>query len=184
TAAEGARQAIARAGFRVEIHRPPFRGTVTQVVSEVTVVIDDHWRNRWITDPSGDVLVTPTPRQPVYHVWTGEATLELPRDHGHGGRAQQMALMLSRELARMEVADPATVLVAGTDGRDGPTDAAGAVVDGDTAGRIAALGIDIDAAITRADSYPALEAVGALLRTGSTGTNVADIVIAEGWSWY
>ena len=67
-------------------------------------------------------------------------------------------------------------LVAGTDGTDGPTDAAGAIVDGDT--------WDISGAIAleRADAAPWLDAKGALFCTGPTGTNVMDLLIAECWA--
>jgi len=62
-------------------------------------------------------------------------------------------------------------------GRDGPTDAAGAVVDGGTAARVRAAGIDPERALAANDSHPALDAVGALLRTGPTGTNVNDLAL-------
>ena len=68
-------------------------------------------------------------------------------------------------------------LAAGTDGRDGPTDAAGAIVDATTIDRIRQVGIDPVAALKDNDSYRALDAAGALLRTGATGTNVADVAV-------
>ena len=68
-------------------------------------------------------------------------------------------------------------LAAGTDGRDGPTDAAGGIVDASTVARIRRTGIDPRAALDDNDSYQALDAAGALLRTGATGTNVADVVV-------
>ncbi|MGH7719072.1 MAG: MOFRL family protein, partial [Gemmatimonadaceae bacterium] len=69
------------------------------------------------------------------------------------------------------------LLAAGTDGRDGPTDAAGALVDATTWETIRLRGPDPERALRTHDSYPALEAAGALLRTGLTGTNVMDVVI-------
>ena len=69
------------------------------------------------------------------------------------------------------------LLAAGTDGTDGATDDAGAVVDADTCGQIALLGLDPEECLRRADSGAALQAVGALLCTGPTGTNVADLAI-------
>jgi hydroxypyruvate reductase len=66
----------------------------------------------------------------------------------------------------------------GTDGTDGPTDAAGAVVDGRTAARARARGLDPHDHLERNDSYPLLRATGALIRTGPTGTNVNDVVVA------
>ncbi len=107
-------------------------------------------------------------------IWGGESTVKLPPAPGRGGRNQQMALAAARLIAGY--ADLA-LLVAGTDGVDGPTEDAGAVVDGETCGRIAVLGFDPDDSLRRADSGAALAAAGALLRTGPTGTNVADLVI-------
>jgi hydroxypyruvate reductase len=70
-----------------------------------------------------------------------------------------------------------TLLAAGTDGRDGPTDAAGAVVDGGTWDAIATAGRDPSRDLAAHDAYHALDAAGALVRTGLTGTNVMDVVI-------
>ena len=93
---------------------------------------------------------------------------------GRGGRSQELALAAAEELA----GHPGfSLLAAGTDGRDGPTDAAGAVVDGDTWGLIAGEGRDPAADLAGHNSYAALAAVGALLITGPTGTNVMDLVI-------
>ena len=93
---------------------------------------------------------------------------------GLGGRCQELALAAARVLAGR--AGPA-LLAAGTDGRDGPTDAAGAIVDGSTWAAIAAGGRDPERDLARHDAYAALDAAGALLRPGLTGTNVMDIVI-------
>jgi hydroxypyruvate reductase len=65
----------------------------------------------------------------------------------------------------------------GTDGTDGPTDAAGGVVDGDTIARLAAQGINARQALDDNDAYHALQASGDLLKTGPTGTNVNDLVL-------
>jgi glycerate 2-kinase len=70
------------------------------------------------------------------------------------------------------------VLAAGTDGIDGPTDAAGAFAYPDSAARAIAAGVDPEAALARNDSYRVFDAIGDLFRPGPTGTNVADIVIA------
>jgi glycerate 2-kinase len=70
------------------------------------------------------------------------------------------------------------LLAAGTDGRDGPTDAAGAMVAGSTWDAIARAGGNPAAALARHDAYTALARAGALVRTGPTGTNVMDVVIA------
>jgi hydroxypyruvate reductase len=100
--------------------------------------------------------------------------MPLPR----GGRCQELALSAARVLDEAgDAAHGITLLAAGTDGRDGPTDAAGAIVDAHTWGAIRAAGRDPDAALASHESYEALDVAGALLRTGPTGTNVADVVI-------
>ena len=103
----------------------------------------------------------------------GETTVRVVPD-GRGGRCQQLALAAAIALA----GEPAVLLAAGTDGVDGPTDAAGACVDGETAERARARGFDPEAGLARTDSHPLLEAAGDLVRTGPTGTNVADVVVA------
>lgn len=107
-------------------------------------------------------------------IWGGESTVRLPKTPGRGGRNQHLALAAAKLLAGYP---DLTLLAAGTDGIDGPTQEAGAVVTGQTCERIALLGIDPDDALRRADSGTALAAVDALVRTGPTGTNVADLVI-------
>jgi len=108
-------------------------------------------------------------------VWGGETTVTLGAPPaGRGGRCQELALAAAAEL---DDVPGVALLAAGTDGRDGPTDAAGAVVDGTTWARIAARGRDPEADLRRHEAYDALEAAEALLRTGPTGTNVMDVVI-------
>ncbi|MCR8725048.1 glycerate kinase type-2 family protein [Frigidibacter sp. ROC022] len=104
----------------------------------------------------------------------GETTVKVTGD-GLGGRNQELALrvaMLGRDLAFDWV-----LLSGGTDGRDGPTDAAGGLVDSSSARRMRALGVDPFQALARSDSYHALAADGDLLMTGATGTNVADLQV-------
>ncbi|HEU4643655.1 MAG TPA: MOFRL family protein, partial [Gemmatimonadaceae bacterium] len=90
---------------------------------------------------------------------------------------QELALAAARELATARDARGAMLLAAGTDGRDGDTDAAGAMVDAGTWGAIARAGRDPERDLATHDSHPALDAAGALLRTDLTGTNVMDVVI-------
>jgi glycerate-2-kinase len=115
-------------------------------------------------------------KQPCF--WGGETTVATGARHGLGGRCQELALAAAGELASAPQVQPIVFLAAGTDGRDGPTDAAGAVVDRRTWSAIAAQGIDPVRALTEHNAYPALAASGGLLRTGLTGTNVMDVVIA------
>jgi glycerate-2-kinase len=108
-------------------------------------------------------------------VWGGETTVSLGgAAAGLGGRCQELALAAAAEL---DDVPGVALLAAGTDGRDGPTDAAGALVDGATWARIAGKGRDPEVDLTAHDAYHALDAADALLRTGPTGTNVMDVVI-------
>jgi glycerate 2-kinase len=113
---------------------------------------------------------------PACIIWGGETTVTLGRHPtGLGGRCQELALAAARVLS--ETHAPVTLLAAGTDGRDGPTDAAGAIVDRDTWHAIALAGRDPARDLVAHDAYHALNAAGALLRPGLTGTNVMDVVI-------
>lgn len=116
-------------------------------------------------------------------VWGGESTVRLPAHPGRGGRNQHLALAAARFLPEYP---QLLLLAAGTDGTDGPTDAAGGLVDADTCARLAMAGLDADECLSRADSGTALAAADGLVRTGPTGTNVADLVIGlklpPGWS--
>ncbi|MFY4730936.1 MOFRL family protein, partial [Nitrospira sp. BLG_2] len=69
------------------------------------------------------------------------------------------------------------VMALGTDGTDGPTDAAGAIVSGNTVARAKKLGIDLRASLTRHNTYPALRTLGCHIHTGPTGTNVNDLYL-------
>ncbi len=100
------------------------------------------------------------------------------RGAGKGGRAQQCALAIAIELAKTAPRLPALALCAGTDGIDGPTDAAGAIATPATVARGAEAGLDASAALARNDSYPFFHGLGDLVITGPTGANVADIFIA------
>ena len=112
-------------------------------------------------------------------IWSGETTVTLNAQSGTGGRCQEFALAVAESLESAGArAKGIAVLAAGTDGRDGPTDAAGAIVDASTFGEIRRRGIDPAHALRNHDSYPALDSIDALLKTGPTGTNVNDLVIA------
>jgi glycerate 2-kinase len=111
--------------------------------------------------------------RPACVIAGGETTVTL-RGDGRGGRNQELALAAVADLA----AAPGALLVAlATDGGDGPTDAAGAVVSTTTYQRAGDLGLDVAAALARNDSYPFFDALGDLLRPGSTHTNVNDLAL-------
>jgi len=107
-------------------------------------------------------------------VWGGESTVRLPPQHGRGGRNSHLALAAARLLRSDE---NLLVLAAGTDGTDGPTADAGAIVDAGTAARAEIAGCDVELAFRAFDSGHALEAAEDLLHTGPTGTNVGDLLI-------
>lgn len=103
----------------------------------------------------------------------GECVVHL-RGTGLGGRNQELALAAAEGLAGL----PNVALFSvGSDGTDGPTDAAGGYVDGDTLAALTAQGIRVEEALADNDSYHALDAVGGLLKTGPTGTNVNDLTV-------
>jgi hydroxypyruvate reductase len=110
---------------------------------------------------------------PGVTLWGGETTVVL-RGTGRGGRNQELALRIALEADARGWTDW-VCLQGGSDGRDGPTDAAGGLVDQGTSARIAAAGGDVAAMLTNNDSYAALKLAGDLLITGATGTNVADL---------
>lgn len=110
-------------------------------------------------------------------IWGGETTVRLPAGTPPpGGRSQELALAAGEVLADLTGETPA-LLAAGTDGRDGPTDAAGGYADPGLWRRIRAAGREPAADLREHQSYPALASANALFRTGATGTNVMDLVI-------
>lgn len=119
------------------------------------------------------LLESPAPR---FVVWGGETTVTLPPTPGRGGRNQSLALAAATILAGR---DNVYLLAAGTDGSDGPTEDAGALVDGGTIARGRDAGFDAEVCLRRADAGSFLAASGDLIQTGPTGTNVMDLVM--GW---
>jgi hydroxypyruvate reductase len=110
---------------------------------------------------------------PACLVWGGETTVTM-RGEGKGGRNQELALASALALDGW----PGVLVMAlATDGTDGPTDAAGAIATGETVARARALGLDPQAALDANDSYPFFDALGGLILTGPTGTNVNDLLL-------
>lgn len=108
----------------------------------------------------------------------GEAIVRLPQPHGVGGRNQQTAAAAAAWV-RDQGPWPDGLLIAslGTDGEDGPTSAAGGVVEARVAAAIDRGNLEVDDAVARCDAFPLLNAAGGLIETGPTGTNVADVRI-------
>ncbi len=153
-AMEGVVAAALQRGLTVECVRERFAGDATRLAARFTHEL-----------LAGNTQV---------RVWGGESTVRLPPHPGCGGRNQHLALAAARLLPDHR---ELLLLAAGTDGTDGPTEAAGGLVDADTCARLALSGLDAGDCLARADSGTALAAADALVRTGPTGTNVADLVI-------
>jgi hydroxypyruvate reductase len=110
---------------------------------------------------------------PACLVWGGETTVTV-RGEGTGGRNQELALAAALDIASV---DDVLLMALATDGTDGPTDAAGAVVDGHTALRARDRGWDIRSTLADNNAYPLLADLDALLMLGPTGTNVNDLMV-------
>ncbi len=104
----------------------------------------------------------------------GETVVHLT-GHGMGGRNQELALAACEGLAGLE---GAAVFSVGSDGTDGPTDAAGGYADGETLASLEALGLNLHRVLADNDAYHALQALDGLIVTGPTGTNVNDVAVA------
>ncbi len=127
-----------------------------------------------VADAAGEILraARAAPPGPCALIFGGETTVTL-RGSGKGGRNQELALRVA--MGMQGFGRDWVFLSGGTDGRDGPTDAAGGLVDPGTLARIAAAGQDVEALLANNDSHAALAAAQDLLLTGATGTNVADV---------
>lgn len=112
-------------------------------------------------------------RRPCCVVAGGETTVTVT-GKGTGGRAQEFAAAAALEIAGLT---KVWVLAIGTDGTDGPTDAAGAVIDGNTVARAKRFSVDLKGALKRHNVYPALKQLHQLIVTGPTGTNVNDLYL-------
>jgi hydroxypyruvate reductase len=113
-----------------------------------------------------------TKTRPFCLIAGGETTVTI-KGNGKGGRNQELALSAVNELAGLE---NVMLITLATDGDDGPTDAAGAVVTGESAQRAKALGLRAADYLSRNDAYPFFDALGDLLKTGPSGTNVNDLI--------
>jgi hydroxypyruvate reductase len=152
-AAEAAAAEAARLGYRATVESVTVTGEAREVGARLGAVAQGL--------PTGECRIL-----------AGETTVTVTGD-GRGGRNQEAALSAAEALAGRE---DALVFSVGTDGVDGPTDAAGAWVTGRTLGRATALGLDPRVALDRNDSYTFFRAMDDLVITGPTGTNVMDLM--------
>ena len=156
-AAQAALEQAGREGFSAEILTNELQGEAREVGETLAKQLREE--------------VSKRPR-PFCLIAGGETTVTIKGD-GKGGRNQELALAAINELS----GEQDVVLIAlATDGEDGPTDAAGAVVTGESAWRAESLGIDAADHLSRNDAHPFFDALGDLIRTGPTGTNVNDLI--------
>jgi glycerate 2-kinase len=166
-ALEATARRAAELGLAPRVEETPLAGEASTAGASVAASLLNNCVRLPIPQPS---------RSPTCLIWGGETTVTLgEKPPGLGGRSQELALAAARGLEGAPKG--MALLAAGTDGRDGPTDAAGAVVDGRTWSEIKMEGRDPARDLEAHDAYPALDSVGALLKPGLTGTNVMDIVI-------
>jgi hydroxypyruvate reductase len=121
-----------------------------------------------------EAITSGHPLRPPACILSGGETTVTVRGGGKGGRNQEFALAAA---VALQGAQNVMMLSGGTDGSDGPTDAAGAIVTGDTVARAENLGYRAEDYLARNDSYHFFEALGDLVKTGPTGTNVMDVNI-------
>jgi glycerate 2-kinase len=160
-AAQAALQAARKFGFQALLLTTEMQGEARQAGRTLGTLI------RQVKRARQELALT----IPECLVAGGETTVTIS-GHGKGGRNQELALGAVEELAGLEGVG---LLTLATDGGDGPTDAAGAVVTGDTFRRARVLGLDPREYLKRNDSYHFFEALGDLIKTGPTQTNVNDL---------
>lgn len=160
-------------------------GSNAQSLQAMQAALPDGWSGRIVSgsltgdvsDAARQILKAANDRfanGPEALIFGGETTVHI-RGSGRGGRNQELALRVA--MTADDLPEGWTFLSGGTDGRDGPTDAAGGIVDSGTLARMKAAGVDAAALLANNDSNAALAAAGDLLVTGATGTNVADVQV-------
>ena len=158
-------QAVDRAARKAGLRTRRFS---TALVGETRVVAKQFARLAKNT-----VLERGKRHHPTCIIAGGETTVTVT-GRGQGGRAQEFATSAALEIADL----PNTWIMAfGTDGTDGPTDVAGAIVSGETARLADRLGIDLQSALKQNDTYPTLKRLDCHIHTGPTGTNVNDLYV-------
>lgn len=148
-------------GFSVKIADQPFNDDVEFVASKIAESVLS------AADKKGEQ------EESSLQIYWGESTVEVTGE-GKGGRNQELALRGAQKIAGYK---NITWLCAGTDGIDGPTDAAGAIVDGASIDKAKAKNVDPETYLASNDSYHFHEQMGTLLKTGPTGNNLMDVVL-------
>ncbi len=151
-----------RLGYQTHLFPTPIIGEARLAAQELTLFAKH--------------LLAKHPKQPLAVIGGGETTVTV-KGNGRGGRNQEMALAFALAVESMSLPADWTFLSGGTDGRDGPTPAAGGRVDALTLSTLRDQGIDPWRMLQDNDAFTALQAADALVITGSTGTNVADLQI-------
>ncbi|MBA3071891.1 MAG: glycerate kinase, partial [Nitrospirae bacterium] len=146
-------------------------GLQTEVISS-EIAGEAREVGRWLAIKTRDALSVRRDEK-ICLISGGETTVTV-KGNGLGGRNMELALSFAIEIDGI---DGITLLSAGTDGTDGPTDAAGAIVDGQTVARAKAIGLDPGTYLENNDSYNFFKQINELFITGPTGTNVMDIQI-------
>lgn len=160
-AVEAAAEKAVSIGYKPVILSTTVEGEAREVARVISAVAREVKRSNRPVKPPACLLLG------------GETTVTL-RGKGRGGRNQELALAAAITLDSI---DGVTILSAGTDGTDGPTDAAGAVVDGSTVNRAVSLGLDINQYLAENNAYSFFKQCGGLINTGPTGTNVMDLIV-------
>ena len=154
-------RAARAAGLRTLVHTPAITGEARDA-------------GRWFGALARNIVREGKPLQRPCCVVAGGETTVTVTGKGTGGRAQEFAAAAALEIAGLA---KVWVVAIGTDGTDGPTDAAGAVIDGNTVARAQRLSVDLEGALKRHNTYPALKRLHQLIITGPTGTNVNDLYL-------
>jgi glycerate-2-kinase len=154
-------RAAREAGLRTRVHTPAITGEAREA-------------GRRFGALARDIVHEGKPLQRPCCVVAGGETTVTVTGKGTGGRAQEFAAAAALEIAGLA---KVWVVAIGTDGTDGPTDAAGAVIDGNTVARAQRLSVDLKGALKRHNTYPALKRLHQLIITGPTGTNVNDLYL-------
>ena len=155
---DGARRKAEALGYEARILTSELKGEAREEAERLSRIAIDMKRGRRSSSPPLCLLIG------------GETTVTV-RGKGIGGRCTEFALSAAISVSGEEI----VVLAAGSDGTDGPTDAAGAISDGETCRRARRAGLDPMAALRANDSYPFFESIGDLVVTGPTRTNVMDL---------